>query len=165
LRGVKSYLKSLFSSKKPVFLVSNRQGSGESRLAVELTHKGLPVIDGINQFLTGTKKMFEYRDFQKLYKNRSKLKSIKSLSIGKSFDKKIDERDTYDLLKLYKIPMNEIDFVSSMKDLEKYVGKFPLVMKTGFLDNFLPLSRYGIYDAYISLDGPRSCTTAPIAAD
>ena len=74
--------------------------------------------------------MFEYRDFQKLYKNRSKLKSIKSLSIGKSFDKKIDERDTYDLLKLYKIPMNEIDFVSSMKDLEKYVGKFPLVMKT-----------------------------------
>ena len=44
-------------SKKPVFLVSNRQGSGESRLAVELTHKGLPVIDGINQFLTGTKKM------------------------------------------------------------------------------------------------------------
>ena len=117
-------------SKKPVFLVSNRQGSGESRLAVELTHKGLPVIDGINQFLTGTKKMFEYRDFQKLFKNRSKLKSKKSLSIDKSFDKKIDERDTYDLLKLYKIPMNEIDFVSSMKDLEKYVGKFPLVMKT-----------------------------------
>mgnify|MGYP005701164513 FL=1 len=105
-------------SKKPVFLVSNRQGSGESRLAVELTHKGLPVIDGINQFLTGTKKMFEYRDFQKLFKNRSKLKSINSLSIDKSFDKKIDERDTYDLLKLYKIPMNEIDFVSSMKDLE-----------------------------------------------
>ena len=88
------------------------------------------MIDGINQFLTGTKKMFEYRDFQKLYKNRSKLKSAKSLSIGKSFDKKIDEQDTYDLLKLYKIPMNEIDFVSSMKDLEKYVGKFPLVMKT-----------------------------------
>ena len=118
------------SSKKPVFLVSNRQGSGESGLAVDLTHKGFPVIDGLNQFLTGTKKMFEYRDFQKLYKNRSNLTSKIPLNLEKSFAEKIDEENIYDLLSLFEIPMNEIVFVSSRQGLEQFVGKFPVVMKT-----------------------------------
>jgi len=52
------------TTKKPVFLVANRQGSGTDDLAVTSTQKGFPVIDGVSQFLQGTRCLLAYRDFQ-----------------------------------------------------------------------------------------------------
>ena len=50
---------------KPVFLVANRQGSGSDGLAIDSTHRDLPVIDGVSQFLVGTRCLLAYRDFKK----------------------------------------------------------------------------------------------------
>jgi acyl-CoA synthetase (NDP forming) len=51
------------ASGKPVFLVSNRQGTGSDGLACELTGAGLPVLDGVSAFLAGTGCLLRYRDF------------------------------------------------------------------------------------------------------
>lgn len=51
-------------SGKPVFLVSNHQGSGFAEEAVSLTREGLPVLDGVLPFLRGVRHLFEYRDFR-----------------------------------------------------------------------------------------------------
>ena len=48
---------------KPVFLVANRQGSGSDNLAITATREGLPVIDGVSQFLIGVRCLIAYRDF------------------------------------------------------------------------------------------------------
>jgi acyl-CoA synthetase (NDP forming) len=51
------------ASGKPVFLVSNRQGSGCDPAAVTLTREGMPVIDGLRPFLAGARCLFGHRDF------------------------------------------------------------------------------------------------------
>ena len=50
-------------SGKPVALVGSRQGTGSDPLVVELTHSGLPVIDGVVPFLRGVRGLMNYRDF------------------------------------------------------------------------------------------------------
>ena len=52
-------------SGKPVALVAARQGTGHDRAAVTSTHAGLPVLDGVSQFLAGVRALFAYRDFQR----------------------------------------------------------------------------------------------------
>ncbi len=51
------------ASGKPVFLVSNRQGTGADTNVVETTRAGFPVLDGISSFLTGAKCLLAHRDF------------------------------------------------------------------------------------------------------
>ena len=51
-------------SGKPVALVSARQGTGRDAAATTSTHAGLPVLDGVSQFLAGVRAMFAYRDFR-----------------------------------------------------------------------------------------------------
>jgi len=51
------------ASGKPVFLVSNRQGTGADPLAVSATRQGFPVLDGLASFLKGTRCVLGYRDF------------------------------------------------------------------------------------------------------
>ena len=48
---------------KPAALVASRQGTGSDPMVVTSTHNGLPVLDGVAQFLTGVRKLFDYRDF------------------------------------------------------------------------------------------------------
>ncbi len=52
------------ASGKPVFLVSNHQGSGSDPSAVSFGRAGFPVVDGIRPFLAGARCLMEYRDFQ-----------------------------------------------------------------------------------------------------
>jgi acyl-CoA synthetase (NDP forming) len=52
------------ASGKPVFVVSNHQGSGSSPDALAVTREGLPVLDGIGPFLKGVKHLFGHRDFR-----------------------------------------------------------------------------------------------------
>ena len=51
------------ASGKPVFLVSNWQGTGEDPRIIEATRAGFPVLDGIAPFLTGARCLLAYRDF------------------------------------------------------------------------------------------------------
>ncbi len=50
-------------SGKPVALVAARQGTGHDEAVVASTHAGMPVLDGLSQFLQGAKALFAYRDF------------------------------------------------------------------------------------------------------
>jgi hypothetical protein len=50
------------ASGKPAFLVSNRQGTGVDSAVISVTREGFPVIDGLRSFLTGAKRMLDYRD-------------------------------------------------------------------------------------------------------
>jgi acyl-CoA synthetase (NDP forming) len=50
------------ASGKPVFLVSNRQGSGSDPAAVSITREGFPVLDGLRSFLTGVRCLLDFRD-------------------------------------------------------------------------------------------------------
>jgi acyl-CoA synthetase (NDP forming) len=52
------------ASGKPVFLVSNHQGSGADPAAVRVTREGFPVLDGIRPFLAGVRCMLDYRDYR-----------------------------------------------------------------------------------------------------
>jgi len=48
---------------KPVALVAARQGTGYDESVVASTRAGYPVLDGVSQFLHGTRALFNYRDF------------------------------------------------------------------------------------------------------
>jgi acyl-CoA synthetase (NDP forming) len=51
------------ASGKPVFLISNRQGTGTDPAVITATRDGFPVLDGLGTFLRGVKCLFGYRDF------------------------------------------------------------------------------------------------------
>lgn len=48
---------------KPVFLVSNHQGSGSDSQVLQATARGMPVLDGLREFLVGARCLLSYRDF------------------------------------------------------------------------------------------------------
>ncbi|HJN00839.1 MAG TPA: CoA-binding protein, partial [Gammaproteobacteria bacterium] len=78
---------------KPVFLVSNRQGTGIDPLVLELTQNGTPVIDGLYSFLAGVRCLHRYRDF---------------LSMKDAIDVDLDS----DKLEKYQDQLDQSDFVS-----------------------------------------------------
>jgi acyl-CoA synthetase (NDP forming) len=50
-------------SRKPVALVSARQGTGADEQVVAWTRDGYPVVDGVWPFLVGVRSLFAYRDY------------------------------------------------------------------------------------------------------
>jgi hypothetical protein len=50
-------------SRKPAFLVANRQGTGADPAVIAATREGFPVIDGLRSFLVGAKCLLAYRDY------------------------------------------------------------------------------------------------------
>jgi acyl-CoA synthetase (NDP forming) len=52
------------ASGKPVFIVSNHQGSCGDDTAVETTRAGVPVLDGVPAFLTAVRLTLAWRDFR-----------------------------------------------------------------------------------------------------
>ena len=123
------------ASGKPVFLVANRQGSGSDELAITSTHNGVPVIDGVSQFLTGARCLLRYRDFQM----REPMQSVgieqaqcdhwrQRLQIAS----KVSETLASECLAEFGIPMLQSIQVNSQDELKAAavaIG-FPLVLKT-----------------------------------
>ena len=123
------------ASGKPVFLVANRQGSGSDELAITSTHNGIPVIDGVSQFLTGARCLLRYRDFQM----REPMQSVgieqaqcdhwrQRLQIAS----KVSETLASECLAEFGIPMLQSIQVNSQDELKAAavaIG-FPLVLKT-----------------------------------
>ena len=135
---------------KPVFLVSNRQGTGTDPLVLELTQNGTPVIDGLHSFLAGVRCMHQYRDF---------LKTKDAIDID------LDS----DALKKYQDQLGQSDFVSEAEALNMFVNlglsanqsniieneeelvstakemDFPLVLKTAVEDVYHKSELSGVY--------------------
>jgi len=130
------YLKKAHNeTNKPVFLVSNRQGSGSDQLAIDSTLEGFPVIDGVSQFLLGAKCMMDYRDF--LQRPAMTLPSIDyaKVQFWKTFfseSKIIDEVDASRCLADFGLPMVESHRFTCFEELTHLIPSlnFPVVLKT-----------------------------------
>jgi hypothetical protein len=133
------YLRYMQSAKaaagKPVALVAARQGSGCDRQAVEWTHAGFPVLDGIPAFLRGIRALFECRDHfaksdtppaaapqEPIERWRSQLAAGGTL----------DEVSSLTMLEQFGIPAVGCRLVDDLETLEAAAATmpFPVVLKT-----------------------------------
>jgi acyl-CoA synthetase (NDP forming) len=126
-------------SGKPVALVAARQGSGTDRRAVRSTHRGLPVLDGLQGFLAGVRALFAYRDYCELCASgeigRPPIVSGEAmefwrrrLATGRSFD----EHESLRLLAECGIDANAGTVVENVEQLMPAAAAigFPLAAKT-----------------------------------
>ncbi len=123
------------ASGKPVFLVSNRQGSGVDSRAIDVTREGFPVLDGLRPFLAGARCLFNYREFRS--------RQIASLPApdGDVFSRwrsrlatgdTLEEYESTRLLSDFGFPVNPAELVSTEEALLDAAEQFgyPLVLKT-----------------------------------
>ena len=135
---------------KPVFLVSNRQGTGTDPLVLELSQNGMPVIDGMHSFLAGVRCLHQYRDFLNrkdeinVDLNADKLKKYKGQLEKSDFVSEADALNMFFDLGLNanqsKIIANEEELVSTAKEMG-----FPLVLKTAVEDVYHKSELSGVY--------------------
>lgn len=127
------------ASGKPVFLVANRQGSGVDEQVVNLTREGFPVLDGVNQFLSGAKCLLAYRDYlQAPATGAVELDAAKvaewqqRLAPRGQNGSTLDELVTSDLLADLGIPMAASVAVNSEVELAALAtdARYPVVLKT-----------------------------------
>ena len=135
---------------KPVFLVTNRQGTGIHPLVVEATKMGMPVLDGIQSFLAGVRCLHQYRDFlsredvidlnldsDKLKKHQDQLEQSDFVSeadaLNMFFDLGLNANQS-------KIINNEKELLSEAKSMD-----FPLVLKTAVEDVYHKSELNGVY--------------------
>ena len=135
---------------KPVFLVSNRQGTGTDPLVLELSQNGMPVIDGMHSFLAGVRCLHQYRDFLNrkdeinVDLNADKLKKYQGQLEKSDFVSEADALNMFFDLGLNanqsKIIANEEELVSTAKEMG-----FPLVLKTAVEDVYHKSELSGVY--------------------
>ena len=135
---------------KPVFLVSNRQGTGIDPLVLELSQNGMPVIDGMHSFLAGVRCLHQYRDFLNrkdeinVDLNADKLKKYQGQLEKSDFVSEADALNMFFDLGLNanqsKIIANEEELVSTAKEMG-----FPLVLKTAVEDVYHKSELSGVY--------------------
>lgn len=123
------------ASGKPVFLVSNRQGTGADPEVVNATRAGFPVLDGIASFLTGARCLLGHRDFLARSDIRPPGLSHDMLTRWRAL---LAVRDTVDEIEASRflhdcgIPMVETWQVNNSDELETLAPGlgYPVVMKT-----------------------------------
>ena len=135
---------------KPVFLVSNRQGTGTDPLVLELSQNGMPVIDGMHSFLAGVRCLHQYRDFLNrkdeinVDLNADKLKKYQRQLEKSDFVSEADALNMFFDLGLNanqsNIVANEEELVSTAKEMG-----FPLVLKTAVEDVYHKSELSGVY--------------------
>ena len=135
---------------KPVFLVSNRQGTGTDPLVLELSQNGMPVLDGMHSFLAGVRCLHQYRDFLNrkdeinVDLNADKLKKYQGQLEKSDFVSEADALNMFFDLGLNanqsKIIANEEELVSTAKEMG-----FPLVLKTAVEDVYHKSELNGVY--------------------
>ena len=135
---------------KPVFLVSNRQGTGTDPLVLELSQNGMPVIDGMHSFLAGVRCLHQYRDFLNrkdeinVDLNADKMKKYQGQLEKSDFVSEADALNMFFDLSLNanqsNIVANEEELVSTAKEMG-----FPLVLKTAVEDVYHKSELSGVY--------------------
>jgi len=123
------------ASGKPVFLVSNRQGSGSDPAAMTVTREGFPVLDGLRSFLAGARCLLDYRDFRARPADQSVAADPdvvarwrRRLELGEV----LDEFESGQLLRDFGFPMNPARLVNDEASLLQSAAEmnWPLVLKT-----------------------------------
>jgi acyl-CoA synthetase (NDP forming) len=120
------------ASGKPVALVAARQGSGYDELAVTATHAGIPVLDGVTQFLHGVAALFGYRDF--LLRETAPPAAINTDAVRKWQSRlqrggTMAEQTSLNMLRDFGLPASNTLSVATAAALAQ-VSEFPVVLKT-----------------------------------
>ena len=123
------------ASGKPVFLVSNRQGSGTDARAVTITREGFPVLDGLRPFLAGARCLFDHRDFRSRQITPLPAPDGDVVSHWRSrlaTGDTLEEYESTRLLSDFGFPVNPAELVSTEESLLDAAEQFdyPLVLKT-----------------------------------
>ena len=123
------------ASGKPVFLVSNRQGTGEDPEVVNATRAGFPILDGITSFLTGANCLLAYRDFQARSGGRPPVLPRSAIVAWRARLEEVGEVDELEAGRFLHdcgIPMVTARVVNNEVDLADLGAKmgYPLIMKT-----------------------------------
>ncbi|MFT5131821.1 MAG: acyl-CoA synthetase (NDP forming) [Gammaproteobacteria bacterium] len=130
------YLRSAHkASGKPVFLVSNRQGTGEDPMVLESTREGFPVLDGVSAFLSGVKCLMAYRDF--LERPQMILPTLSNDTISSwrtrfREGQTITENVASSFLAACGLPMNKSVLIETEAELVNSIAEvsYPLALKT-----------------------------------
>ena len=152
---------------KPVFLVSNIQGTSSDNTVMESTARGLPILDGVYSFLAGVRCMHKYRDY--LAHENDILEPIATEAITK-WQQTIDqgqligENEALEMLSDNGIAVNQsygVDNLDEVIESAKKLG-YPVVLKTAVPGISHKSEVHGVYlnlnsdkeltDAYKDLD-------------
>ena len=135
---------------KPVFLVSNRQGTGTDPLVLELTQNGTPVIDGLHSFLAGVRCLHQYRDFLSM---KDAINIDLDSDALKKYQDQLDRSDFVseaDALNMFfdlGLNANQSNIISNEEEMVSTANEmgFPLVLKTAVEDVFHKSELSGVY--------------------
>ena len=152
---------------KPVFLVSNIQGTSSDNTVMESTARGLPILDGVYSFLAGVRCMHRYRDYL-AYENDI-LEPISTEAMTKwqqiiDQGQLIGENEALEMLSDNGIAVNQsygVDNLDEVIESAKKLG-YPVVLKTAVPGISHKSEVHGVYlnlnsdkeltDAYKDLD-------------
>jgi len=120
---------------KPVFLVSNIQGTSSDNTVMESTARGLPILDGVYSFLAGVRCMHRYRDY--LAHENDILEPISTEAMTKwqqiiDQGQLIGEHEALEMLSDNGIAANQsygVDNLDEATESAKKLG-YPVVLKT-----------------------------------
>jgi acetate---CoA ligase (ADP-forming) len=123
------------ASGKPVALVSARQGSGCDIQAVEWTHAGFPVLDGVPVFLRGVRALFACRDHFSLPQMQAPAAPREAVERWRSrlaAAATLDEASSLSMLKDFGVPVSDCHVVDDAEELAAASTSmtFPVVLKT-----------------------------------
>jgi acyl-CoA synthetase (NDP forming) len=135
---------------KPVFLVSNRQGTGTDPLVLELTQNGTPVIDGLHSFLAGVRCLHQYRDFLSM---KDAINIDLDSDALKKYQDQLDRSDFVseaDALNMFfdlGLNANQSNIISNEEEMVSTANEmgFPLVLKTAVEDVYHKSELSGVY--------------------
>jgi acyl-CoA synthetase (NDP forming) len=147
---------------KPVFLVTNRQGTGIHPLVVEATKMGMPVLDGMHSFLAGVRCLHQYRDF---LKNKQKIDFALDSEKVETYRKQLDQSDFFseaNALNMFAdlgLDSNQSHVVTNENNLLSKAAQvgYPLVLKTAIEDVFHKSELSGVY---LNIDTEEKLTSA-----
>jgi acyl-CoA synthetase (NDP forming) len=123
------------ASGKPVFLVSNHQGSGSDPAAVAVTREGFPVVDGLRAFLVGVRCLLSHRD-HRIHDRAAPAPPAAAITerwrLRLTTGETLEEYEAGRLLSDFGLPMNPAIRVASQAELSSAARQlgFPLALKT-----------------------------------
>ena len=120
---------------KPVFLVSNIQGTSSDNTVMESTARGLPILDGVYSFLAGVRCMHRYRDYLKLENNNPEPVATQAITKWQQSIEQgqlIGEHEALEMLADNGIATNQSYCVDNLKNAIQSANKlgYPVVLKT-----------------------------------
>jgi acetate---CoA ligase (ADP-forming) len=123
------------ASGKPVALVAARQGSGCDVQAIEWTHAGFPVLDGVAVFLRGVRALFACRDhFMRPHMQvpAAPVEAVERWRPRLAAAATLDEVSSLSMLQDFGIPVSRCHLTEDGQDIASAARamNFPVVLKT-----------------------------------